>query len=126
LSNRMTVFDLDPLSPNVLVGGKRPRTTLTPTIVLKDGKPFLAMSTPGGDSQDQQILNVLLEMIVFGRDVQDAIEAPRVNSPHGGETVVERVSHFDAQPGDLLAQSQLKRIARASQHLFAPVLSFNI
>ena len=82
LSNRMTVFDLDPLSPNVLVGGKRPRTTLTPTIVLKDGKPFLAISTPGGDSQDQQILNVLLEMIVFGRSVQDAIEAPRVNSLH--------------------------------------------
>jgi len=82
LSNRMTVFDLDPLSPNVLVGGKRPRTTLTPTIVLKDGKPFLAISTPGGDSQDQQILNVLLEMIVFGRDVQEAIEAPRINSLH--------------------------------------------
>ena len=82
LSNRMTVFDLDPLSPNVLAGGKRPRTTLTPTIVLKDGRPFLAISTPGGDSQDQQILNVLLEMIVFGKDVQEAIEAPRVNSLH--------------------------------------------
>ena len=82
LSNRMTVFDLDPLSPNVLAGGKRPRTTLTPTLVLKDGKPFLAISTPGGDSQDQQILNVLLEMIVFGKDVQEAIEAPRVNSLH--------------------------------------------
>ena len=82
LSNRMTVFDLDPASPNVLVGGKRPRTTLTPTIVLKDGKPFLAISTPGGDSQDQQILNVLLEMIVFGKDVQEAIEAPRINSLH--------------------------------------------
>jgi gamma-glutamyltranspeptidase/glutathione hydrolase len=82
LSNRMTVFDLDPLSPNVLVGGKRPRTTLTPTIVLKDGKPFLAISTPGGDSQDQQILNVLLEMIVFGKDIQEAIEAPRINSLH--------------------------------------------
>src|SRR4029079_4223112 len=52
LSNRMTVFDLDPLSPNVLVGGKRPRTTRPPTIVLKEGKPFLAISTPGGDSQD--------------------------------------------------------------------------
>ena len=82
LSNRMTVFDLDPLSPNVLVGGKRPRTTLTPTLVLKDGKPFLAISTPGGDSQDQQILNVLLEMMVFGKGIQDAIEAPRVNSLH--------------------------------------------
>ncbi len=82
MSNRMTVFDLDPLSPNVLVGGKRPRTTLTPTLVLKDGKPFLAISTPGGDSQDQQILNVLLQMIVFNKDIQDAIEAPRVNSLH--------------------------------------------
>ena len=82
LSNRMTVFDLDPASPNVLVGGKRPRTTLTPTVVLKDGKPFLAISTPGGDSQDQQILNVLLQMIVFGKDIQDAIEAPRINSLH--------------------------------------------
>jgi gamma-glutamyltranspeptidase/glutathione hydrolase len=50
--------------------------------VLKDGKPFLAISTPGGDSQDQQILNVLLQMMVFGKDIQEAIEAPRVNSQH--------------------------------------------
>ena len=82
LSNRMQVFDLDPASPNVLVGGKRPRTTLTPTIVLKDGKPFLAISTPGGDSQDQQVLNVLLNMMVFDMDIQAAIEAPRINSNH--------------------------------------------
>jgi len=82
LSNRMQVFDLDPASPNVLVGGKRPRTTLTPTIVLKDGTPFLAISTPGGDSQDQQVLNVLLQMMVFDQDVQAAIEAPRINSDH--------------------------------------------
>jgi gamma-glutamyltranspeptidase/glutathione hydrolase len=82
LSNRMQVFDLDPRSPNVLVGGKRPRTTLTPTIVLQGGKPFLAISTPGGDSQDQQILNVLLNMFVFGQDIQAAIEMPRINSLH--------------------------------------------
>ncbi|MBL9189362.1 MAG: gamma-glutamyltransferase family protein [Opitutaceae bacterium] len=82
LSNRMQAFDLDPLSPNVLVGGKRPRTTLTPTIVRKDAVPFLALSTPGGDSQDQQVLNVLLNMIVFGLDIQPAIEAPRINSSH--------------------------------------------
>jgi len=93
LSNRMTVFDLDPASPNVLVGGKRPRTTLTPTIVLEDGKPFLAISTPGGDSQDQQILNVLLQMIVFGRDIQEAIEAPRVNSLHP-------FGSFDSHPSE--------------------------
>jgi gamma-glutamyltranspeptidase/glutathione hydrolase len=97
MSNRMQAFRLDPASPNVLAGGKRPRTTLTPTVVLKDGKPFLAIGTPGGDSQDQQILLVLLNIIDFGLDVQAAIEAPRVNSLHPQ-------SSFDdhrAQPGVL-------------------------
>jgi gamma-glutamyltranspeptidase/glutathione hydrolase len=82
LSNRMQVFDLDPASPNALAGGKRPRTTLTPTIVLEDGKPFLAISTPGGDNQDQQIANVLLNLLAFGMELQEAIEAPRFNSLH--------------------------------------------
>lgn len=97
MSNRMQAFRLDPASPNVLAGGKRPRTTLTPTVVLKGGKPFLAIGTPGGDSQDQQILLVLLNIIDFGLDVQAAIEAPRVNSLHPQ-------SSFDdhrAQPGVL-------------------------
>jgi len=93
LSNRMQVFDLDPASPNVLAGGKRPRTTLTPTIVLQNGKPFLATSTPGGDSQDQQILNVLLNMFVFGMDIQHAIEMPRINSLHP-------FSSFDSHESD--------------------------
>ena len=103
MSNRMQAFHLDPASPNVLAGGKRPRTTLTPTIVLKDGRPFLAIGTPGGDSQDQQILLVLLNIIDFGMDVQAAIEAPRVNSLHP-------VSSFDnhrAQPGVLEVESTL-------------------
>jgi gamma-glutamyltranspeptidase/glutathione hydrolase len=97
MSNRMQAFNLNPASPNVLAGGKRPRTTLTPTVVMKDGRPFLAIGTPGGDSQDQQILLVLLNIIDFGLDVQAAIEAPRVNSLHP-------VSSFDdhrAQPGVL-------------------------
>jgi gamma-glutamyltranspeptidase/glutathione hydrolase len=103
MSNRMQAFNLDPSSPNVLAGGKRPRTTLTPTVVLKDGKPFLAIGTPGGDSQDQQILLVLLNIIDFGMDVQTAIEAPRVNSLHP-------VSSFDnhrPQPGVLEVESTL-------------------
>jgi gamma-glutamyltranspeptidase/glutathione hydrolase len=97
MSNRMQAFNLDPNSPNVLAGGKRPRTTLTPTVVMKDGKPFLAIGTPGGDSQDQQILLVLLNLIDFGLELQAAIEAPRVNSLHP-------ISSFDdhrAQPGVL-------------------------
>ena len=97
MSNRMQAFRLEASSPNVLAGGKRPRTTLTPTVVLKDGRPFLAIGTPGGDSQDQQILLVLLNIIDFNMDVQAAIEAPRVNSLHPQ-------SSFDdhrAQPGVL-------------------------
>jgi gamma-glutamyltranspeptidase/glutathione hydrolase len=82
LSNRMTVFDLDPASPNVLAGGKRPRTTLTPTIVTRGGKPFAAVGTPGGDSQDQQILQTLLNLILAGHGMQEAIEAPRLESFH--------------------------------------------
>lgn len=103
MSNRMQAFRLDKASPNVLMGGKRPRTTLTPTVVLKDGKPFLAIGTPGGDSQDQQILLVLLNVIDFGMDVQAAIEAPRVNSLHPQ-------SSFDdhrAFPGILEAETSL-------------------
>jgi gamma-glutamyltranspeptidase/glutathione hydrolase len=103
MSNRMQAFRLDPESPNVLAGGKRPRTTLTPTVVLRDGKPFLAIGTPGGDSQDQQILLVLLNIIDFRMDVQAAIEAPRVNSLHPQ-------SSFDdhrAQRGVLEAESSL-------------------
>ena len=110
MSNRMTIFDLDPLSPNVLVGGKRPRTTLTPTLVMKDGKPFLAISTPGGDSQDQQILNVLLQMIVFGKDIQDAIEAPRVNSLHPFGSFDNHVS----DPGLLEIEDRVPEAVRAA------------
>ena len=72
-------------------------------MVLKDGKPFLAIGTPGGDSQDQQILLVLLNIIDFGMDVQAAIEAPRVNSLHPQ-------SSFDnhrAQPGVLEVERTL-------------------
>jgi gamma-glutamyltranspeptidase/glutathione hydrolase len=108
LSNRMQVFDLDPASPNVLAGGKRPRTTLTPTIVLQNGKPLLAISTPGGDSQDQQILNVLLNIFVFGMDIQHAIEAPRINSLHP-------FSSFDnhqSEPGVLEIENRVPESVR--------------
>jgi gamma-glutamyltranspeptidase / glutathione hydrolase len=103
LSNRMQAFNLDAASPNVVAGGKRPRTTLTPTIVLKDGRPFLAIGTPGGDSQDQQILLVLLNIIDFGMDVQAAIEAPRVNSLHP----VSSFEEHQASPGVLEAEATL-------------------
>lgn len=82
LSNRMTVFDLDSASPNVLAGGKRPRTTLTPTLVTRDGQPFMAVGTPGGDGQDQHIAQTLLNVLLGEHDLQQALEAPRVESAH--------------------------------------------
>ncbi len=106
LSNRMQVFDLDPLSPNVLAGRKRPRTTLTPTIVLQNGKPFLAISTPGGDSQDQQILNVLLNITIFGMGVQEALEAPRINSLHPFSSF----DNHESLPGVLEIESRVPTV----------------
>jgi gamma-glutamyltranspeptidase/glutathione hydrolase len=82
MSNRLTVFDLDPASPNVIAGGKRPRTTLSPCIVTREGKPFLAIGTPGGDSQDQQIVQVLLNIMLGRMNIQQAIEYPRLDSMH--------------------------------------------
>ncbi len=108
LSNRMQVFDLDPASPNLLVGGKRPRTTLTPTLVLKDDKPFLAISTPGGDSQDQQILNVLLRILVFGKGIQEAIEDPRINSLHPFSSF----DNHESEPGVLEIESRVPQPVR--------------
>ncbi|HSL22508.1 MAG TPA: gamma-glutamyltransferase family protein [Vicinamibacterales bacterium] len=108
MSNRMQAFRLDPSSPNVLAGGKRPRTTLTPTVILKDGAPFLAIGTPGGDSQDQQILNVLLNLVDFGMDVQAAIEAPRFNSLHPESSFDDHRS----QPGVLEVEATVPAAAR--------------
>jgi gamma-glutamyltranspeptidase / glutathione hydrolase len=82
LSSRMQAFVLEPGHPNQLAPGKRPRVTLSPTMVLKDGQPVMVMSTPGGDNQDQAMLQVLLNIIDFGMQPQEAVEAPRFQSEH--------------------------------------------
>ena len=82
LSSRLTSFVVTAGHPNMIEPGKRPRVTLSPTLVLKDGKPFLAMSTPGGDNQDQAMLQVLINIIDFGMIPQEAVEAPRFQSEH--------------------------------------------
>ncbi|HTT60254.1 MAG TPA: gamma-glutamyltransferase family protein [Bryobacteraceae bacterium] len=82
MSERMQTFVLIPGHPNELAPGKRPRVTLSPLIVLKDGKPFLAMSTPGGDLQDQTLLQVFLNIVEFNMSPQEAIESPRFDSAH--------------------------------------------
>ena len=82
LSQRMQSFVLDKEENpfNVVEPGKRPRATLTPTIVMKDGKPFISVAVQGGDGQDQNTLQFLLNMIEFGMNVQQACEAPNMNS----------------------------------------------
>lgn len=65
---------------NVIEPGKRPRVTLTPTLTLKEGKPFLSMAVQGGDSQDQNLLQFFLNVVEFGMNVQQAAEAKNINS----------------------------------------------
>ena len=103
----------DPNSPNVVAPGKRPRITLTPTVVLKGGEPFMVLSTPGGDNQDQALLQVLLNIIEFGMSPQEAVEAPRFDTQH-------YVSSFDDHeflPGSLNVESRVgvKTIQELSQ-----------
>jgi len=82
LSQRMQAFVLDPAENpfNVLEPGKRPRATLTPTLALRGGRPMLAFAVQGGDSQDQNLLQFFLNVVEFGMNVQQAVEAPNINS----------------------------------------------
>jgi gamma-glutamyltranspeptidase/glutathione hydrolase len=82
LSQRMQAFVLDPAENpyNVLEPGKRPRATLTPSLALRDGKPWLAFAVQGGDSQDQNLLQFFLNVAEFGMTPQQASEAPNMNS----------------------------------------------
>ncbi len=82
LSQRAQSFVLDAAeSPfNVMAPGKRPRVTLTPTLALKDGKPYASFAVQGGDTQDQNLLQFFLNMVEFGMNVQQAVEAPNITS----------------------------------------------
>ncbi len=80
LTQRGQSFVLTPGHPNQLAPHKRPRITLTPSLAVKDGKPWLAFSTPGGDVQDQTLLQVFLNIVEFGMNPQEAVEATRFNS----------------------------------------------
>jgi gamma-glutamyltranspeptidase/glutathione hydrolase len=82
LGTRMQMFDLEAGSPNELRPGKRPRTTLSPTLALRDGVPWLAFGTPGGDQQDQWSLQFFLNVAVFGDNLQMAIDSPVFQSAH--------------------------------------------
>jgi gamma-glutamyltranspeptidase / glutathione hydrolase len=82
LGSRLQSFNLIEGSPNYLAPGKRPRITLTPTLVMKDSKPQIAVSVAGGDGQDQVTLQLLLNAIDFGLDPATAVTAPRFETKH--------------------------------------------
>jgi gamma-glutamyltranspeptidase/glutathione hydrolase len=89
--------------PASLQGGKRPRTTLTPSLALRDGKPWLAFGTPGGDQQDQWTLTWFLNHLHFGTDLQLAIDAPNFHSEHFPSSFYPRAS----RPGVLAVEDRL-------------------
>ncbi len=80
--NRLRSLNTTPGHPNRIAPGKRPRITLTPTLVLKDGKPVIAISVAGGDLQDQVTLNLLLNAIDYGMAPDEAVTAPRFATAH--------------------------------------------
>jgi gamma-glutamyltranspeptidase/glutathione hydrolase len=81
-NTRLTSFNTQKGHPNCIQPGKRPRITLTPTIVLKDGKPVIVMSIAGGDMQDQAALQLILDNIEFGMKPKEALSSPRLYTYH--------------------------------------------
>jgi gamma-glutamyltranspeptidase/glutathione hydrolase len=81
-ATRLSSLNTAPGHPNRIEPGKRPRITLTPTLVLREGKPALAISVAGGDLQDQTTLNLLLDWIEFGLEPEEAVRAPRFATGH--------------------------------------------
>ena len=95
MGTRGQMFWLTEGLPNSLEPGKRPRTTLTPTLVLRDGEPYMSIGTPGGDMQDQWQLGALLGHLVFGRNLQEAIDAPGFHSNHMPSSFHPRDVHLN-------------------------------
>lgn len=117
MSQRMQSFVLDAsLNPfNVVEPGKRPRVTLTPTLAMKDGKPFLSFAVQGGDTQDQNLLQLFLNIVEFGMTVQQACEAANINSNQlwlslGGTKIEDR----RPRPGEILVSNTTKEEVKAA------------
>lgn len=128
MSQRMQSFVLDStLNPfNVVAPGKRPRVTLTPSMALKDGKPFLSFAVQGGDTQDQNLLQFFLNVAEFGMNVQRAAEAANINSNQlwlslGGSKTADR----KPRAGNLLLQDQTPEKVRSELQQMGYTLHFD-
>jgi gamma-glutamyltranspeptidase/glutathione hydrolase len=123
MSQRLQSFVLDEAKNpfNVVAPGKRPRATLTPSLALKDGKPFLSFAVQGGDTQDQNLLQFFLDVVEWGMNVQQACEAPNFTS-------YQMHSSFDkheADPGKLELNENIPQEVREKLKAMGYKLIFN-
>jgi gamma-glutamyltranspeptidase / glutathione hydrolase len=103
LGTRAQMFTLTPGLASSVAPGRRPRTTLSPTLALRDGEPYLALGTPGGDQQDQWTLAVFLNHVVFGMNLQEAIDFPAFHTDHFPSSFWPRAS----MPRSLAVESRV-------------------
>jgi gamma-glutamyltranspeptidase/glutathione hydrolase len=122
LSQRAQSFVTDPAEGpfNVIEPGKHPRVTLTPTLAFQDGKPFLCFSVQGGDSQDQNLLQFFLDIVEFGMTVQEATEAPNINSFQMRSSFGEH----ETRPGRILLADSMPPWVRAELRRMGYELTF--
>ncbi len=103
LGTRGQMFYLNPQRPNALAPHKRPRSTLTPSLVTKNGDPFMVFGTPGGDNQDQWTLQFFLNYIDFGMSIQESLDEPSVHSVHFPSSFYPR----PAYPGRVMIEDRI-------------------
>jgi gamma-glutamyltranspeptidase/glutathione hydrolase len=108
LGTRAQMFFLEPGLPNSLRPGVRPRTTLSPSLALRDGVPWLAFGTPGGDQQDQWQLPFLLA-VLDGAGLQQAIDTPTFHTNHAPSSFYPR----EAFPGEVVVEARIAEAARS-------------
>jgi gamma-glutamyltranspeptidase/glutathione hydrolase len=128
MSQRMQSFVLDStLNPfNVVQPGKRPRVTLTPSMALKDGRPFLSFAVQGGDTQDQNLLQFFLNVVEFNMTAQQAAEAANINTNQlwlslGGTKAADR----KPRPGNILLSTKTPEAVRNELKAMGYTLSFD-
>ena len=122
LSQRAQQFVIDPADGpfNVIAPGKRPRVTLTPSMAFKGGEPFLSFAVQGGDSQDQNLLQFFLNVVEFGMTVQQAAEAPNINSYQ----MRSSFGDHESRPGRMLVARSTPEWVRAELRRMGYSLEF--
>jgi gamma-glutamyltranspeptidase/glutathione hydrolase len=122
MSQRAQSFVTDPSDGpfNVIAPNKRPRVTLTPSMALKDGRPFISFAVQGGDSQDQNLIQFFLNMVEFGMTVQQAVEAPNMNSFQ----MRSSFGKHDSRPGRMLLAESMPDWVRSELRRMGYTLEF--